>query len=147
VSETLKRVAPLLAILGLVLVVIGWIVDLAGGDIDWLFFVVGIVALALAAVTSLPMLAGAGPIARGGGVKIRPRQAQPGDMWCVYEINAKRGGGALNVGDKICIWCPPPQQSCPNIGTVEVAQGVEYDLNAPDNVICTDCPSNNTYQR
>ena len=82
--------------------------------------------------------------------KVRPRMPKAGDMWCVYKITAKKGGGAHKVGDKICIYCPRPYnipRRCAATKTIQVAPGMTYDLVNLSSV-CAECPDDSvdTYE-
>ena len=69
---------------------------------------------------------------------VRPHQHRAGDVYCVFRITQKRGPGALNVNDKVCIYCANPNDRCPSTKTITPADGIEYDLVNLSNT-CTDC--------
>ncbi len=73
---------------------------------------------------------------------VTPHQDATGDVYCVYKVTAARGGGAIPLNGQLCILCPPADvgKPCKATKTIQVAEGIEYDLVAVGST-CTSCPA------
>ena len=80
-------------------------------------------------------------IPRTGKVKVKPHNdPSRSDTYCTYKITAVPKGGAMKVGDLICIFCT--RQACDNFSSIEVPSGLVYTVTAQENGLpCTSCPA------
>ena len=76
---------------------------------------------------------------RSGAVAIRPHQAQPGELFCVYKVLRKSEAAPLRVGDELCIFCPDTARRCAAWMHFVAADGTWYEV-AYVQTFCIDCP-------
>lgn len=76
---------------------------------------------------------------RSGAVAIRPHQAQPGELFCVYKVLRKSEAAPLRVGDELCIFCPDTARRCAAWMHFVAADSIWYEV-AYVQTFCIDCP-------